>query len=231
MRATPMSPLRRRFIAPQVGPLDVDFSFPPTNPFSKLDILIERYDLWHLVIANDLPQPQPAEVYAVLALTLVQEALTWLHRLRLSRTHPPTPRSLSIATAMALSGSAAIEAMGAVCRAEYFHVSAFMTDYHVEALDKTRGRYAKSIIERQEAERISRTQHAALMNKERHKKDREAKEKAIALWERNPSRWPSVPKAAIDIVDILEAQGYKYELSTVQGWLYAYGKQTSIKLR
>ena len=167
----------------------------------------------------------------VLALTLVQEALTWLHRLRLSRTHPPTPRSLSIATAMALSGSAAIEAMGAVCRAEYFHVSAFMTDYHVEALDKTRGRYAKSIIERQEAERISRTQHAALMNKERHKKDREAKEKAIALWERNPSRWPSVPKAAIDIVDILEAQGYKYELSTVQGWLYAYGKQTSIKLR
>ena len=89
VQVTPMSPLRRRFIAPQVGPLDVDYSFPPTNAFSKLDTLIDYYDIWEELIADDLPQPQPAEVYAVLALTLVREALIWLHRLRLSRTHPP----------------------------------------------------------------------------------------------------------------------------------------------
>ena len=219
-QATPTSPLRDRFIRTSVATLHDDLVFPPANPFSKLDTLIDYCDIWEELIADDLPQPQPAEVLAVLALMLVQEALTWLHRLRLSRSHTPTPLSLPIATAMALSGSAAIEAMAAVNRAEFQSFS-----------EDTRERFDQLVIEHQEAERARRTQHAALMNKERHRKDREAKEKAIALWERNPSRWRGVPRAANDIADILEAQGYKYELSTVQGWLYAYGKQTSIKLR
>lgn len=219
-QATPTSPLRRRINPSPNAPVHDDLVFPPANPFSKLNTLIDYYNIWEELIADDLPEPKPAEVYAVLALILVQEALTWLHRLRLSSSHSPSQLSLSVAAAMTLSGSAAIEAMGAVNRAEFHGFS-----------EETRGRFDQLEIERQEAERISRTQHAALMNKERHKKNREAKEKAIAMWTENPSHWPSVPKAANDIADILEAHGDKYEPSTIQGWLYGYARETGIKLR
>ena len=229
VQATPMSPLQRRFIAPQVGPLDVDFSFPPTSPFSKLDTLIDYYDIWEELIADDLPQPQPAEVYAVLALTLVREALIWLHRLRLSRTHPPTPLSLSIATAMALSGSAAIEAMGAVCRAEFFHVSAFMTEFHVEALDKTRGRYTTLMIERREAEQAKHDEIVQKRTTARHKNARKAEELAIALWEQAP--WPSIDKAALDIRDRLAEKGYRYVPRTIGRWISRYVNSTGKKMR
>ncbi|HPB75716.1 MAG TPA: hypothetical protein PLY96_10745 [Chromatiaceae bacterium] len=220
MHATPTSPLRRRFSPAPATPEHDDLVFPPANPFTKLETLIDHYAIWEELIADDLPNPQSAEVYAVLALILVQDALTWLQRLRLSRHHPPTPLSLPIATAMALSGSSAIEAMAAINQAVIQNFSR-----------KTREQIDQLIIERQAAKRASRAEHSALLNDQRHRKNREMKEKAISIWLADPYRWPSIPKAANAIADTLEAQGFKYEPSTIQNWLYEYANRTGKTLR
>ena len=132
---------------------------------------------------------------------------------------------------MALSGSAAIEAMDAVCRAEFFHVSAFMADYHVEALDKTRGRYAKFMIERREAERAMHDEIVQKRANARHKKARVAEELAITLWEQAQPPWPSIAKAALDIRERLAKKGYDYDPRTIGGWISRYLKSTGQKIR
>jgi hypothetical protein len=77
----------------------------------------------------------------------------------------------------------------------------------------------------------ARSQRARQLNELRHTKTRDAREKIVCDWEKDPSRFRSAAKAGIYYSDWLADQGYHFEPRTVTDWIRAHAKAIDRKLR
>jgi hypothetical protein len=65
----------------------------------------------------------------------------------------------------------------------------------------------------------------------RHAKTREAREKVVCDWEKNPSRFRSAAQAGRHYTEWLAEQDYHFEPRTVRDWILERAKELGIKLR
>ena len=210
--------------------MEEELEIPTANNTSEVDALktiIEKRDCC-MFLPEGAPEPEPeeypegktVELFGVLALWLLADAVEWFKR--------GGESSLSIA------GEFAVKAMDAVCYAEHLREIEWLVAYGktksdvelTEALRKQHSEYHRVTLQ-------EKSERAKELNKRRHAITNHAKEVATAEWEKSPSRFPSAEKAGIHFAERLESQGIvkSIEPRTVTGWIRAHAKQKGIKLR
>ncbi len=210
--------------------LEDDLNIETEKNTSEVDVLksvIEERDFCFF-LPEGAPEPEPeeypegktVELFAVLALWLLADALEWINR---GGKH-----------GMSIAAGYAVKAMDSVCYAEHLSEIRWLMTYQkvkndgerTEALHKQHSEY-QSLALREKSER------AKELNKRRHAITNHAKNVVTAEWVKSPSQFPSAEKAGIYFSDWLESQGIvkSIEPRTVTGWIRVYAKQQGIKLR
>lgn len=215
---------------------------------SEVDALKNCIDWWDDIGGDDFPSGKNEELFAVLSLWLLADAIGWLN-------HRPSEleKSLNISldqllklpegmkdelieadipdlhtttneVNLSLAGGYALKAMDAVCYAEHLHEVAKLEAMYKLNLAKNNDDHSKK-----EAER--RSMRAEKLNIARHRKTSEAKTKAIEEWEKDKSKFISAEKYGLYLADWLEKQGFQYEPRTVTGWIRAHAKQIGVTFR
>jgi hypothetical protein len=205
-----------------------DLDLPTRHTTSQVDALKECIDLWDDIGGEGFPNAQRHEFFAVLSLSLVGGAVSWLlpkEPLRLSfpdgTTWEPKMKDAisAITSSLSLSGECAIEAMDAVCYAEHLRMRDLL-------LENTHSEYKAQETQRRQEEHKQKQKRIEPADRIRHRLSREAKQMAIAEWEKDPSRWPSTEQAGNAIADWLESKGYDFVPRTVTGWIGEHKKKT-----
>lgn len=214
---------------------------------SEVDALKSCIDWWDDIGGADFPNGKQEELFAVLALWLLADAIGWLgHRpseteksFLSTLTHLENlpdgiedeliEAGISIRTTdteinLSLAGECALKAMDAACYAEHLHEVAKLESVYTLKIAKTRDDHLN-----REAERKSML--AEKLNIARHRKTNEAKATAIAEWEKDRSKFISAEKYGLHLADWLGTQGFQYEPRTVTGWIRAHAKQIGVALR
>lgn len=214
---------------------------------SEVDALKNCIDWWDDIGGADFPNGKPEELFAVLSLWLLADAIGWLdhrasesgkrfnsfleHLLKL-----PDGMEDELAKAgismnitgteinLSLAGECTLKAMDAACYAEHLHEVAKLEAMYKLKLAKNNDDHLKN-----EAKR--RSMVAEKLNIARHRKTSEAKAKAIEEWEKDKSKFISAEKYGLYLADWLEKQGFQYEPRTVIGWIRAHAKQIGVRLR
>ena len=210
-----------------------ELPIPRTDNMSRVDALIECINLWDDIGGDEFPDERPTEVFAVLSLSLLSDAIAWL-RYRSEeapRVSPdgevpkseaaPAKRSVDeIGVTLSLAGECAINAMHAVCYAEQLGVE---SDLHRNYEYRDAIRLAD--------ERKRRSIVSERLNIERHRVTNQAKAIAIEEWDRDRSKFPSAERAGLAISDLLQGKGFEFEPRTVTGWIRTHAKQVGQRLR
>jgi hypothetical protein len=224
-----------------------DLEIATANNTSEVEALKEC-EGWFLEIGGkDIPEVKPCEVFAVLSLWMLADAIGWL-RHQSSEVEMAFHASLANLVAeieagskragipiisqktedvkvnFSLAGGYALNAMDAVCYAEHLHKIDRLEAAHTLKIAKTQGDYLNK-----EAEQ--RSMRAKELNIARHRKTYEVKDMVIEEWKKKPSAFPSAEKAGLHFADWLETKGIKYEPRTVTTWIRDYAKKIGLRLR
>jgi hypothetical protein len=169
---------------------------------------------------NEYPEGKTVELFAVLALWLVADAIEW--------------SKFGVKHGIALAGASAIKAMDAVCHAEHLRHIEWLVTYRKSISDAELAvALRKQSSEYQKAAGQERSDRAKQLNVRRHAKTNRAKEVVCTEWEKSPSQFPSAEKAGIHFAEWLASQKIvdSIEPRTVTGWIRAHAKQREIKFR
>lgn len=238
------------------GELDIPTS-ENTNAVDALKAAIEERDgkfFFNAVEPKpeeyEYPEGKDYELFAVLSLWLLADALHWINHLpsdaikffhqevhigvneAFGKDLAPVPIRINEKEInFSLAGECAMKAMDSVCYAEKLYRIGLLESMHAGALSRMHSDYLNKEAERQQNEHHKRSMVAEQLKLARHRKTYEAKEKVITEWKKNPSNFPSAEKAGLHFADWLIPQGFKYEPRTVIGWIRAHAKQVGIKFR
>lgn len=214
---------------------------------SEVEALKNCIDWWDDIGGADFPNGKTEELFAVLSLWLLADAISWIdyrtsesmkkfntsldHLLKLpdGMEEELEQVGISIRTTdtegnLSLAGARALKAMDAVCYAEQLHEVAKLEAAYALKVEKTREENIKKEVEK-------RSMKAEQLNIARHRKSNEAKAKAIEEWEKDRSKFISAEKYGLYLADWLEKQGFQYEPRTVTNWIRAHAKQIGVALR
>jgi hypothetical protein len=199
------------------------------NEVEALKTIIENRDsCFFLPAGTPEPEPEPDEypegetneLFAVLALWLLADAVEWSKR--------------GGNYGHLIAGAYAVKAMDAVCYAEQLREIRWLAAYYkknsdvelTEALRKQYSEFRRSMNQ-------EKKERAKELNKHRHAARNRAKELVTTEWTKSPSRFPSAEKAGIHFSEWLGSQGVEksYEPRTVTGWIRDHAKKKGIKLR
>ncbi|MHB0916661.1 MAG: hypothetical protein ACYC1G_02705 [Thiobacillus sp.] len=208
-----------------------DLDIPTANNTSEVDALKTCIDNWD----KDFSDEKPPVLFAVLALSLLAEALNWLscnsaHKVLDGMdaaldalTLGTGLKAIKTNTNLSIAGGCALKAMDAICHAEHLR--------HMERLEEKYATKLKAndLAEAKHGEERSRRNKD--LNDARHRKRNEAVEKAIREWEKDPSKYPSAEKAGLHLADWLTPQGFEYEPRTVTGWIRTHAKKIGVRFR
>lgn len=210
---------------------------PTATNSSEVDALRNIIDDRDYIGWNEATLPKPREfpegrdfqLFAVLALWLLADALNFLNQK---------------AVDLSIAGEHALKAMDAVCYAEHLYESAWLVSYtknvneeaQAEALLRQRFEHQELLRHsekmRLEQMREEMSKKSEKLNLIRHAKNHEAKQLVIDEWKKRPSAFISAEKAGGHFADWLEAKGFKkYEPRTVTTWIRSYAKEVGIRLR
>lgn len=207
-----------------------DLEIPTASNCSEVDalktIIDERDSCFFLPEGAQEPEPEEypegntVELFAVLALWLLADALEWTNN---GGKH-----------GIAIAAGYAVKAMDAVCYAEHLREIRWLVAY---CKAKSDGELTEALRKQHtEFHRVARqekSERANELNKRRHATTNHAKDVVTAEWAKSPSQFPSAEKAGIYFADWLESQDIvkSIEPRTVTGWIRAHAKQQGIKLR
>jgi hypothetical protein len=207
-----------------------DLEIPTASNCSEVDALktiIDDRDS-NFFLPEGAPDPEPeeypegktVELFAVLALWLLADALEWIN--------------CGDKHGMSIAAGYAVKAMDSVCYAEHLHEIRWLVAYQKAKSDGERTEaLRKQHSEYQDLALWEKSERAKELNKRRHATTNHAKDVVSAEWAKSPSKFPSAEKAGIYFADWLKSQGIvkSIEPRTVTGWIRAYAKQQGIKLR
>lgn len=206
-----------------------------TSEVDALKTIIEKRDSCFF-LPEGAPEPEPEEypegkdyeLFAVLSLWLLADALRFLNK-----------------TGLSIAGDYAIKAMDAVCYAEHLREAEWLVSFAnkksksalAEALRQQKSEQQKWIQhcenERKARLRDKNSMLGKTLNLARHKKNHKAKAIVIAEWAKDTSAFPSAEKAGRHFADWLVTENIvkTIEPRTVTGWIRDYAKQKGVKLR
>jgi len=226
--------------------MEDELDIPTADNTSELDalkaIVEKRDDCFflpkgaHLPEREKFPEGEDFELFAVLSLWLLADALKFLNK---------TEVGLSIA------GGYAIKAMDSVCYGEHLREddktvsmlgAAFERSLESQKteLEAAAGRSASEAAATAAAQAIElmkkeaaeiRTSLARELNKKKHAKRNQARALVCGEWDKNRSDFPSAEKAGGHYADWLELHGFKYEPRTVTNWIRDHAKKIGIRIR
>lgn len=201
---------------------------------SELDALKQLDDWWNTLCGEAFPDGEPYELFAVLSLWLLADAISWLNpnkaHIEFDRALMSFVETVEVITGAKLShkyssnikfaGDCALQAMDAVCFAE-----------QLQEVKRIARDYSQKEVMQHEQARKQRSLRGQELNIARHQKTNEAKNQVIKEWEREPSKFASVEKAGLHFSDLLAKQGKSYEPRTVSKWIRDYAKTLGVRLR
>ncbi|MEQ1741074.1 MAG: hypothetical protein ABL869_01010 [Candidatus Nitrotoga sp.] len=201
----------------------------------EVDALKNCIDWWEDIGGEDFPDGKPEEIFAVLSLWLLADALNWIRYQRKNMRivtytsgevvyHEGESQPVDLASNYSIAGSYALKAMDAVCHAEHLCEVANLESMYKLHLAKNHDDHLKKESER----RSMQTEQLSIA---RHRKTNEAKAKTIEEWEKDRSKFISAEKYGLHLADWLGTQGLQYEPRTVTGWIRAHAKQIGVALR
>lgn len=198
---------------------------PTAENTSEIDALKMCEDWWADIGGEDFPDGKPYELFAVMSLWMVADALTWLKCWE--KEEPLNRTDIGENQNILLTCKYALKAMDSVCYAE--HLSE-LNRLEADAiyLDNKRESFAKIKCE---IDRCEKSRSQAKLNQHRHKKTAETRAKAIEKWDKSRSLYSSAEKAGIAISSSLGSEGFKCEPRTVAGWLRAHAKEVGVTWR
>lgn len=206
---------------------DLDIRTPENT--SELEALKECKDWWHEIGDEGFPKSKPYELFAVLSLWMMADALEWprsTYEMVMTysdgrceqKTYSHEANTYSWRLVMATES--ALKAMEAICYAE-----------QLQEIEKSEASRFEKELAKQESERKERSMRGQELNIARHQKRNEAQARAIQEWEKEPNRFPSAEKAGLYLADWLGPQGFQYEPRTVTTWVRSHAKKIGIKFR
>lgn len=215
--------------------MEGDLGIPTADNTSEVDALRECIDWWDDIGGEDFPDGKPQEIFAVLSLWLLADALKWIRFQRKDVCivthasgevvyHEGESQPVDLASNYSIAGSYALKAMDAICHAEHLCEVAKLESMYKLNLAKNHDDHLKNESER-------RSMRAEQLNIARHRKTNEAKAKAIEEWEKDRSKFISAEKYGLHLADWLGTQGFQYEPRTVTSWIRAHAKQIGVALR
>ncbi len=207
-----------------------EIDIPTEYNTSEVDALKANEGFWKEIGSASFPNCQPYELFAVLSLWMLAEAVISLQRKEdqlggLDKAFQPLLESLGstelyVPFGISSIAEGALKAMDAVCYAEYLQVVGWWEATH------TRTR------EQQEQEHTLRSVRAEALIVDRHRKNNAAKQTVTKEWDKNRSKWPSAEEAGAFLATWLTMQGFKkYKTRTVVGWIRAHAKEMGVRLR
>jgi hypothetical protein len=184
---------------------------------SALEALREYADhMWDADLDEEsFHKTKDYEIYAVLALLLVEETLQ----------HSKEPYSVESVTAAARS---AIAAMEAICYATQKRIE---DEIVAEAIQNTKVDVEKVKINIENENKKKRSNHSKIMNDSRNAKRNKAVDLVETEWLKDRNKFLSAPRAGEYFSDWLAERGYNYVDSTVINWIRACAKRNNIKFR
>lgn len=206
------------------------FDFPTSDSTTEVDALkacIDSYDIED----DGFKDAKQHEYFAVLALWLVGDCLSWLRKGKqqraLTQLNGPGKGLRKILTdetiSLSIAGQSALLAMDAVCYAE--HLKAAERHFeNIATLRKElhqREQSIEAITEEKVAQRRSQTAREAAAK--RHEENVALREQAIQHYEANEGRFPSMEAAAREI----STKIVPVTTRTVVDWIRAHKKQRS----
>lgn len=227
---------------------DEYFDFATRESTTEVDALkacIESYDIED----GGLKNAKPHEYFAVLALWLVGDTLRWLKPKpksalsQLQHQQDPVLAALSdVRISLSLAGEAAIQAMDAVCQAEYLRTNGKQSEDLAKVrqeLHQQKGaskdlakvrlelhhqkRTAEEMAEKKAAEKISKTARDAA--DKRHEENRAMRAQVIQHYEENETKFKSIEAAAEAIAGKIVPVKHR----TVADWIREFRKQRSAR--
>ena len=203
---------------------------------TEVDALKNCIGWWDDIGGEDFLQGKSYELFAVLALWLLADALHWLQNSQAKTLKSISDFSPKLAqdierivsgfppdliadksTNLSLAGESALNAMDAVCYAEHL--------FAVEKLKVTQE------VERQVQEKKRRSMLSEKLNIARHQKRNQAVGLVTSEWAKNPSQFNSAEKAGLHYAEWLKVYDFQFEPRTITGWLRTYAKKVGIRLR
>lgn len=199
---------------------------------------------------EELSNVDPYEFFAVLSLWLIADAMGWLtykrhEALKIIESEDDRESIDRVMgqfamtddkTSFSLAGKSALQAMEAVCYAEHLHTLQRVEEWHALNVDRiTTEQRAKLEAQFEEQKQNETLEHrktlARTLNEARHKKNREAKNKAVQKWDQDRSAFQSAEKAGLYISTWLKTLDYEYEPRTVTDWIRKYAKTVGVRFR
>lgn len=218
-------------IVPEWLPNDDDLDVPTASDTSEVDALKACVDDW----GKDFVDEKPFVLFAVLALSLLAEALSWLHNGSVTESTDQLDtlfdaamreirlEQLKTNTNLSIAGSCALKAMDAVCHAEHLRDVEIVEEKYATKLK------ASELVDATRKE--AQTKLIKALNDARHRKRNEAVEAVKKEWEKDPSKFLSAEKAGLYFSDWLSNRGFEYEPRTVTGWIRAHAKEKGVRFR
>lgn len=208
-------------IADEYFPVDDYLDIPTAENTTEVDALRMCEDWWADIGYKSFPGGKPYELFAVLSLWMVADALTWL---KCWENEKPLDRNdIGANQNILLTCKYALMAMDAVCCAEQLQALAQLEAHAIEQTAK------RNFIQKIKRDDKSRAQ--AELNQHRHRKTAEIKSKAIEKWNKSRSLYSSAEKAGTAISISLGLEGFQCEPRTVAGWLRAHAKEIGVTWR
>lgn len=155
------------------------------------------------------------EIYAVLALLLVEETLQ----------HSKEPYSVEGITAAARK---AIAAMEAICYATQKRIEGEIV---AEAIQNTKADVEKVKINIENENKKKRSNQSKIMNDSKYAKRNKIVDLVETEWLKDRNKFRSASRAGEYFSDWLAERGYNYVDSTVTNWIRACAKKNNIKFR
>ncbi len=186
---------------------------PKLDNTSALNALTEYVDyMWDPTLDEEaFHRTKEYEIYAVLAMMLVQES-SWILKEEYSL------RSIEAA------GRCSIAAMEAICyAAQRCSVNELSEEAKVTA--------EKIKVDNEDEAKKKLSNHSKEMNKRKYAKLYEANALVETEWLKNPNQFISAPRAGKYYCNWLNKIGYTYVESTVTNWIRVCAKKNGIKFR
>ncbi|TAK64620.1 hypothetical protein [Methylobacter sp.] len=225
---------------------EVDLDIPTAGNTSEIDTLKECVSfLDELSEATEVVTDdcKPFELFAVLALWLLSDAINLINPDSINEDVSQVfanldemIREMGFKTIgsninLSMAGCEALKAMDAACYAEHLHEVERIILVHRLELTKTHDEYQNEKIKQEEEDRKRKKERSAELNRQRHKKDHEAKALVINEWLKDTNKHPSAEKAGLHFSDWLKQKSMEYEPRTVSGWIRKAANEKGIRFR
>ena len=205
-----------------------------TDALTALKLCLEFWNCDE-VVGPDFPNGKSFELFAVLALWKLSEAM---ERLRNDPMKYPEKfrevmkaqekfleaitgsRDFSIRHEVSCAAESAIQAMDSIGYAE-----------HLFMLNQVHEKQTNSLNEQKEEERSRRSMAAVKLNIARHQKNNVTKARVLEIWQMQPDKFSSAEKAGRFHADELLKDGLIFAPRTVTNWIRSHAKQIGVQLR